>query len=519
MGRAWFTDFENISADFDNLNIVCPKISNANFMQKQVTAGTPAKAAVPAQGTNPEQPAVAATEPTIAFTEITEGIFGRKVFIVVDTEDMQGDEVSIELVRHDDGTNDVLSVTDGTADVTHFTARVGDISVLEDINGDNPYGNLTDFEDKAIFKIDVRPHARADFDTWAEEIDTASAPSLKVRVKPVDSDLVLEYGSTGEYTNTTNPNGFIFGQYDIENKNVYEIYHKDNLFNTLGTHTHNAQVVRRRISSLENDSSTDVIYFFHNISDNIYEISTCVKSQVRRRSNGKKIASTSVAANVPSGYAASQNAPTGGDAVTNYYYNHFVPSPLYPNDANENALPSTFVPSLTVQTNFEDYHTIVTIDNPTAAGKDYGVRRYALADPNDANDLVDLIRMPDVLSISEESGPDELNITFTYRNTQRRYCNPACFAGFLSVLAQLGRNDVVCTGMCFGDATSYPSVTHPNGDSVDTAYLNNLATEQLKVNAFRDNYFTNIHRGNSSWYGSLTDTTYKGGHARPSTFW
>ena len=66
--------------------------------------------------------------------------------------------------------------------------------------------------------------------------------------------------------------------------------------------------------------------------------------------------------------------------------------------------------------------------------------------------------------------------------------------------------------MCFGDATSYPSVTHPNGDSVDTAYLSNLANEQLKVNAFNDNYFANIYRGSSSWYGSLTDTSFSSGH-------
>ena len=66
--------------------------------------------------------------------------------------------------------------------------------------------------------------------------------------------------------------------------------------------------------------------------------------------------------------------------------------------------------------------------------------------------------------------------------------------------------------MCFEDATSYPSVTHPNGDSVDTAYLSNLASEQLKVNAFRDNYFTNIYRGSSSWFGSLLNTSYSGSH-------
>ncbi len=145
-------------------------------------------------------------------------------------------------------------------------------------------------------------------------------------------------------------------------------------------------------------------------------------------------------------------------------------------------------------------------------GQAYGYRRYALTSPNDPNDLISLVRMPDNLNINFETGLNNVRATFTYRNTARRYCNPACFAGFIGVLIQLGRTDVVCTGMCFGDATSYPSVTHPNGDSVDTAYLATLAIEQLKVDAFRDYYFTNILRGNISWYPQLTNTAYSNGH-------
>ena len=62
------------------------------------------------------------------------------------------------------------------------------------------------------------------------------------------------------------------------------------------------------------------------------------------------------------------------------------------------------------------------------------------------------------------------------------------------------------------NATSYPSVTHPNGDSVDTTYLSTLAIEQTKVNAFRDHYFTNILRGSNSWYPNLVDTAYSNVH-------
>ncbi len=261
MGRAWFTEYEHISTDFENLTIVCPKITCASFVEKVVTAGTPAQAAV------------AATDPTIAFNEITEGIFGRKVYIIVDTEDMQGDDVTIELVRHDDGTNAVKSVTNGTADVASFTATVGDTTPLEDINGNNPYGNLTDFEDKAIFKIDIRPHARADFDTWAQEINTATSPSLKVRVKPDDAQLIVEYNDTGVDNSHTHPDGFIFGQYEVENKNVYEIYHKDNVFNNNPNFNDYGNTQRRRpISKLTNNSTNTLGYIYKDLNDNEHEV-------------------------------------------------------------------------------------------------------------------------------------------------------------------------------------------------------------------------------------------------------
>ncbi len=335
-----------------------------------------------------------------------------------------------------------------------------------------------DFTDKAIFKLSLRPHTRAIFDTWAETIHDAGTdlPSIEIEVTPEDSTLYVVYGTEGneqgpplEIGRFANSEGHLFR---LENKIVYEIYHGDNLYNNLGTHTHNGQVVRRRIASIENDFSTNVKYFFYNVIDNCFEICECELSTARRRNNGQRI-STALFQSTYSNFTNSEAAPVGGDAETNYHY--------------------------------ADGSII-------SYGQAYGYRRYELTNPNDANDLVDLVRMPDDLNFDEDAGDNRVRATFAYRNTARRYCNPECFAGFIGVLIQLGRGDVVCTGMCFGDATSYPSVTHPNGDSVDTAYLSTLANEQLKVDAFRDHYFTNILRGNISWYPQLTNTAYSSGH-------
>lgn len=107
---------------------------------------------------------------------------------------------------------------------------------------------------------------------------------------------------------------------------------------------------------------------------------------------------------------------------------------------------------------------------------------------------------------------DGVKAYYSFQNSQRRYCNPESYAGLIGALIMLGRTDVLCTGMCFEDATSYPSVTHPNGDSADTAYYSTLALEQKKVDALKFFHFKNIYRGKGSWYSSLVGTKYSGGH-------
>lgn len=279
--------------------------------------------------------------------------------------------------------------------------------------------------------------------------------------------------------------------FTLRNGIVYEIYHPDNVFNPLGTHTYNGAEVNKRIGKIDNNEATQATYIFHNLIDNEYEICECEVSKVRKRQNGVRLSTSSLEINVPTGYAESRPAP-GGDAMTNYYYNL--------NNTSD------------IQNNLQDYYYIVTRDNPNGTNTDYGVRRYRLLNPNDSNDLISLVRMPNNLNFDEGTGNDRVYATFSYQNTQRRFCNVDCFAGFLGVLIQLHRDDIICTGMCFGDATSYPSVTHPNGDSVDTTYLSTLVIEQTKVNAFRDYYFTNILRGSNSWYPNLVGTSYSNGH-------
>jgi len=208
-------------------------------------------------------------------------------------------------------------------------------------------------------------------------------------------------------------------------------------------------------------------YFYHDIEDNLFEIAEVDFHFAQKRKNGcKTVDCTKNGAKItkiPENYIETYDYPTGGNAKTAYVY--------------ENG--------------------DVYVD-----GTQYGIRKY----PKDKG-FVQLIRMPDSLNIKESS----FLLNYKFSGSQRRYCNPESFAGFIGALAEISK-PVTCTGMCFKDATSYPSVSHPNGDSADTAYFATLEEEQRKVDAFYNFHFTHIYRGNSSWYPQLKNTKYADGH-------
>lgn len=203
-------------------------------------------------------------------------------------------------------------------------------------------------------------------------------------------------------------------------------------------------------------------YVYHDKNGQEHEIYSADWFDVDKRKNGKT-------GEIVSGYTNTYTYPSGGDARKAYVYKN---------------------------------GDIVVEGTETATAK-YGIKLY----PLDAG-TVELIKMADQLKY-EKSG---VNIFYSFKNSQRRYCNPIAYAGFIGALAELNRKDVLCTGMCFEDSTSYPSVTHPNGDSADTAYFATVKEEQLKVNAFKKFHFTKIYKGTSSTWTKLTGATAASGH-------
>ncbi|MDF2830966.1 hypothetical protein [Chryseobacterium indoltheticum] len=199
-------------------------------------------------------------------------------------------------------------------------------------------------------------------------------------------------------------------------------------------------------------------YIFHDKENKEHEICIVDFIFANKRNNGITISS------IPKGYTKTYSYPRGGNAQTAY---------VYPNG------------------------------DICVEGTRYGFKKYPKG-----SGKVELVRMKDGLSYNN----DNVKIYYSFKSSQRKYCNPESYAGLIGALATLGRADVLCTGMCFEDATSYPSVTHPNGDSADTAYYSALAVEQKKVNAFKHFNFKNIYRGKTGWYPNLIGTKYSKGH-------
>lgn len=410
-----------------------------------------------------------------------DSILGKTVYLVIETENM--DTLSIDaVIKPSDnaltGNIDTLSLMWFNPQSQAFEVKrllaavVGNFDALNNKGTtENPagshehYTNLTDHAHKAIIKLQLRPSLRSDFTTWATNIAAAQngIVNLEVVVERTDNepcaygpDATEEVKEAGVFLNTD-----ALGRFRIANRNFYEIYARvlsgrANNRNTYTDGTYNFLPMngtnRRKLSKLENPSSTQVCYFHYDIYGNETLIATCDKTVVMGRNNGRQVGA------VPPGALRTENAPAGGDAQTNHIFRDaIVTTGRHRNGPRARAFPGSL--------------RIVS---------------YAASGTN-----VPLVRMPDSLNVTVNTSV----IAYGFSNTQRRFCKPDCFAAFIGILSQYGLAGVTSTGMCFGDATSYPSLAHPNGDSVDTSYLANRQNEQDLLNAFVDWHFSQVIAG------------------------
>ncbi len=386
---------------------------------------------------------------------------GMTVYLVAETRNMRGVLLDAKIKPANNtltGNTDPLSfmVFDGNAtNENWFTAQttipfeVGNFDALKNNAGVNAaYTNLASHADKAIAKIQLRPSARATFNAWATAL-VPGTTNLEVVLDRNDKEAWAKGGTSNDetigpntYLNTGAAQNFV-----IANRVLNLIYARvattANNTTTFSEAPYNFLSLngnlRRRMAKVENNSSTRICYYVYDKYDNEVFIAEASVLSVPGRANGRRVSA------VPRRFTRSEPAP-GGEAVTNYYYTD---------------------------------GTIVTQGvngtNPIVSYAENGTN-------------VPLIRMPDSLDIAITDAV----IAYGFSGTQRRYVNPDCFAGFIGTLSQYGLRGASSTGMCFADATSYPSVTHPNGDSVDAAYPTTVANQRKMVNAFVDWGFSEV---------------------------
>lgn len=391
---------------------------------------------------------------SVSFERINEGILGRQVYLVLETNNMRGLEIDVYVQPTDNvltgNTND-LTLSQGTNNLNKFTTTVGDYTPLNNTSDSHShYTNLNSLSDKAIIKLELKPPTANAFNQWAQNIGQSSC-NIKLSAERADGQEVAfkndaeEKSGKGEFLQNEN--------FRITNSNVFEIFHPDNEYNNYQQHDNN----RRLLGKILNPETSSVKYFYHTAIDTQIEVSTLTVQSVAERTNGAVLNS------LPPRYTQSYPAPAGGNAQMNYLY------------ANGD---------------------IVTAGNHSNRFVRYGV----------TGNMIEIVRMPDTLNINT----DGTILNFSFSSSQRRYCNPDCFAAFVGVLGICGFR-VQSTGMCFGDATSYPSVSHPNGDSVDTVYLANRANQQTLANAFVRIGFTQVIAGtNYRWITGMH--LYNAGH-------
>ena len=419
-----------------------------------------------------------------------DAIVGREVFLIVETLHARGEELTMNISPINtvfNNSTDNLRLRNGIADgaySTDITCKIGNTGDLV-TNTFAPFGDTIneylniDFCDKAIVKLRLHPENSATYDAWTNHLAAATG-QLMISGKFSD-DRACYFGN--DFSQTENSGEFLCANdkymvthFRVVNRIVYEVYHKDNPWNFFsnfgGNRKKQGRIDNEFIKTMADGSPhiaiRNVVFYYYSQINEEFFIDECAFSRPRRRDDRAvtivaRGANASNPANVPAGHIRDAAAPAGGDAFRNYYYAD---------------------------------GRIITRDNPAAAGTDYGIISYPLATPiGNIADVVELIRMPDVVNISFQYLGITQRVMYTFSNTQRRFANPGCFAAFIGTIAETNFADNASTGMCFGDATSYPSISHPNGDSIDLSHRAVAAERTRIVTAFRDWGFGNIGSG------------------------
>jgi hypothetical protein len=483
------------------------------------------------------------TSPNVNLPYIKPGwdnLLGRETFLVVETWNCKGKTVRCNIgvpagtfnVDVSNGNMQVYMDGMGRYDIDRnfedYSALHTAANALPGDNADMVREHLDmNHGSKFIARIKLRPHTLANFNAWTNSLAN-NRIELTIKTKLTDNtpclfgNNVRAVAPSATFLNENDPY-WHFHRYRVENRLVFESHSGDDPFNRLGGASRIGRVPNHFVQNIANDNDAmlpfrRVVYMYFDELGYEHYICDVDLLKPRKRMDGLKVYTRDqigAADAVVNAFLAAY--PAHGNRL---YYQRLPPPP--PPDPQPDPVavlvdttpPTIRQPQADVENNLATsrWKYYASHDNATTYPEDRrdeydqiivrGVHNNAIVsfqlDVTDPNELrVEIVRMPEQLHYAYKIGNTNKLIHFTFRLTWRRFANPGCFAAFIGVLAQLNYNNMLCTGMCFEDATSYPSVSHPNGDSVDTAHRGPLAEKRATVTAFRQFGFTDIISGNT----------------------
>ncbi|MBL1220051.1 hypothetical protein JET18_04325 [Chryseobacterium sp. L7] len=383
-----------------------------------------------------------------------DSILGKTVYLIIETSNMQ--TLSIDAVirpsantmtENTDTLQLMRFVSPDRYEVQRmFTVQVGNFDALNNSAGRHDhYGNLdADHINKAIIKLQLRPDSRATFDEWSRRLADGSI-NLEVAVERSDNspcaykDGQEEVNGAGVFLDDDT------GRFRVVNKNIYNIHHGSNTYNTLQEISTNPSR-RRRIQKVLNTHSTEAVFFYYDQNDNEHRICARTKETLTRKRRVNAIPPLAQRGDLLETIDFTANRAAGEQI---------------------------------------DAHQLLVYSNGTL-GDGATDKWYANQQGN-----VELVNM-DILA-NAGVGPQIFEafnynqngviIRYGFQHTRRRSIQPDLFAGFLGSLAQFRQEGhshyIVSQGFSYSDASCYPSAEHVNGEAGD---LNLLTTQEDGVN-------------------------------------
>lgn len=464
---------------------------------------------------------------------VWDNFLGRETFLVVETWNCQGKTVQCNIGLPANtftvgvSNNNMQVELDGNY-VYNIEKDFHDYSALHTADNTLPGTDqalVTEYLDvnhgsKSIARIRLRPDTAANFESWTNSLTNQNL-NLTIKTKLTDETSCL-FGNnvqltakSGTFLNATDPYNNQ-SRYVVLNRIVYETHQTGDLFNRLlPAGRRIGKIPNVWVKDIANDNAAmlpfrKVVFIYIDQLGHEHFICDCPLLKPRKRRKGAVLytrAALGGAAAVVDAFLAAY--PQQG----NRFYRRRIDD-----DHNTMVLiDNTAVPPVrpladdgtdmgdTRHKYYGSHDNVTTYPNDrrdeydqiTAQGVDEvnAIVSYELDVEDPAELRVEIVKMEDELNYRFKVDSVDKRIRYTFVDTMRRYANPGCYAAFIGVLAQLNYNDMISTGMCFEDATSYPSVSHPNGDSIDSVHRSTAAQRIATVRCFREWGFTWIISG------------------------